>query len=564
MNHPRSFRRRRALPALSITRLEDRTVPATLVQPGFAEATMASGLNQPTAMEFSPDGRLFICEKPGTMEIWQDNIKLTDNFFVNAPIQTQTASERGLLGLAFDPDFANNRFIYVYYTTTAADAHNRVSRFTANATGDLALAGSEFVIADLDAHGAGNHNGGAIHFGPDGKLYVATGDNANGASSQDLTTRHGKMLRYNNDGTIPADNPTSFAGIQGTTAGANRAIWAVGLRNPFTFAFQPGTGRMHINDVGQSSFEEINVGGAGLNFGWPATEGTFNQATFPNYTQPFLAYGRAVGGTIAGGAFYNPAIVQFPESYQGDYFYADYLSGWIKSIDLNTKVVTDFATGASGPVDLRVRPDGSLFYLSINSGVARRIYSAPRVTGTVIDDGTAQRSRVASITLSFNTQVNFASAVGAAFTLNRIGAGGGSVGFTANASIVNGVTVVTLTNFTGSQVELSGSLRDGRYTLTGLATQITNGTAPNGVLQLDGDGNGTPGDNFVLGEPQGLFRFFGDVNGDRRVNIADIGIFSLSYLNPTNYKLALDFDGNGSINILDYGQLSTRYLQPLP
>lgn len=563
MGHLQAQQRRRRRTTLTVSCLEDRTVPATFI-PGFAEAPAATGLNQPTAMEFSPDGKLFICEKPGTMEVWQNGSRVQTDFFVNNPIQTQTASERGLLGLAFDPDYANNRFVYVYYTTTAADAHNRVARYTANATGDLALAGTEnvLIIADLDAHSAGNHNGGAIHFGPDGKLYVAVGDNANGANSQSLTTRHGKMLRYNSDGSIPADNPTSFAGISGTTTGVNRAIWAVGLRNPFTFAFQPGTGRLHINDVGQSSFEEINVGGAGLNYGWPSTEGFFNQATFPNYTEPFHAYGRSVGGTIAGGAFYNPSVVQFPASYQGDYFFGDYLSGWIKSIDLNTQVVSDFASNANGPVDLRVRPDGSLYYLSINSGVAMRVYAAPRVTGTVIDDGTAQRSNVKSITISFNAQVNIG---GSAFTLSRVG--GGSVGFTATPSVLNGVTVVTLTNFTGSEVEASGSLKDGRYTLTGVASQITNGVSPNTILQLDGNGDGTPGDNFTFGETQGLYRFFGDVNGDRRVDIADFGLFSTSYnlmVGQNGYIGAFDFDGNGRIDIADFGQFSLRYLANLP
>jgi glucose/arabinose dehydrogenase len=548
---------------LRITRLEDRTVPASLV-PGFAEQSVATGLSSPTAMEFSPDNKLFICEKAGTMEVWENGARLQPNFFLNTPISTQTLSERGLLSVTFDPSYASNRFVYVYYTTTAADNHNRVSRFTANAAGDLALAGTEFVIVDLDAHSAGNHNGGAIHFGPDGKLYVACGDNANGNNAQSLTSRHGKILRYNSDGTIPS-NPTSFPGITGSTAGVYQAIWAVGLRNPYTFTFQPGTGRMHINDVGEVSWEEINIGTAGVNYGWPGTEGLFNQGTFPNFTLPLYAYphsgGTVTGQAITGGAFYNPSVVQFPTSYTGDYFFADYVAGWIKSIDLNTLAVTGLATSANGPVDLRVRPDGSLYYLSINGGVAMRVYSAPRVTGTVINSGAAQRSRVTDIALSFNAQVAFPNGIGNAFTLTRNG--GGAVGFTPTASVVNGVTVVTLTNFTGAETE-SGSLRDGRFTLTGIANQILNGTL---TLDGNGDGVGTAGDNFTYGSAQGLFRFFGDANADQNVDIADFGLLSSTFnLNSsqTGFLGYFDWNNDGAIDIADFGQFSARIFTTLP
>jgi len=513
-------------------------------------------------MEFSPDGKLFVCEKAGTMEVWENGARLQANFFLNTPISTQTASERGLLSVTFDPNYATNRFVYAYYTTTAADNHNRVSRFTANAAGDLAVAGSETILVELDAHAAGNHNGGATHFGPDGKLYVACGDNANGSNAQSITTRHGKILRYNSDGTIPSDNPTSFPGIPGTTSGVYRAIWAVGLRNPYTFTFQPGTGRMHINDVGEVTWEEINIGTAGVNYGWPTTKGVFNQTAFPNFTEPLYAYnhttGQVVGQAITGGAFYNPSIVQFPTSYTGDYFFADYVAGWIKSIDLNTLAVSNFATSANGPVDLRVRPDGSLYYLSINGGVAMRVYSAPRVTGTVVNSGDTQRSRVTDIALSFNTQVTFPNGIANAFTLTRTG--GGAVAFTPTATVVNGVTVVTLTNFNGVETE-SGSLRDGRYTLTGIANQIVNV-----ILTLDGngDGVGTAGDNFTFGEAQGLFRFFGDANGDRHVDIADFGLFSNSIFTPANYINGFDFNNDGVIDIADFGQFSVRLFGPLP
>src|SRR5262249_53879947 len=142
------------------------------------------------------------------------------------------SGERGLLGIAFDPNFAVNSYVYVYYTV-AAPRHNRVSRFTAS--GDTAVAGSERVLLELDPLGGSLiHNGGAIHFGPDGYLYVAVGENGTAANAQNPGSRLGKILRIGADGSIPTSNP-----FYTTTAGANRAIWALGLRNPFTFAFQP-------------------------------------------------------------------------------------------------------------------------------------------------------------------------------------------------------------------------------------------------------------------------------------------------------------------------------------
>ena len=177
--------------------------------------------------------------------------------------------ERGLLGVALHPNFPSNGYVYLYHTVPGTPAHNRVTRFTAD--GDVALSGSAVPILDLDnLRNARNHNGGAIHFGKDGKLYVAVGENAQPANAQSLANRLGKMLRLNADGTIPPDNPSTFPLIAGATTGANRSIWAVGLRNPFTFAFQPHSGAMLINEVGAATFEEINAGAAGANYGWPA------------------------------------------------------------------------------------------------------------------------------------------------------------------------------------------------------------------------------------------------------------------------------------------------------
>ena len=227
--------------------------------------------------------------------------------------------------------------------------------------------GSEAVILELDnLSSATNHNGGAIHFGPDGKLYVGVGENANAPNAQTLNNRLGKILRINADGTIPADNP-----FVSTATGVNRAIWALGLRNPFTFAFRPGTGRMFINDVGATTFEEINDGVAGSNYGWSFCEGACNPPN-GNFRDPLFQYGHGTGNTtgcaIVGGAFYNPPVNQFPASYLGKYFFADLCSGWIRVMDPANNTASLFATGLSTPVDLQVGPDGALYYLMRGNG----------------------------------------------------------------------------------------------------------------------------------------------------------------------------------------------------
>jgi glucose/arabinose dehydrogenase len=329
------------------------TLPA-----GFTE-TQISGLSSPTAMEIAPDGRIFVCLQGGSLRVIKNGVLLPTPFIT---LSVDPAGERGLLGVAFDPNFATNHFLYLYYTVSTTPKHNRVSRFTAN--GDVVLPGSETVLLELDnLSSATNHNGGAIHFGPDGKLYVAVGENATSSNAQTLSNMLGKVLRINKDGTIPTDNP-----FFNTATGNNRSIWALGLRNPFTFAFQPGTGRLFINDVGQNAWEEINDGIAGSNYGWPNTEGVTNN---PSFRSPLFAYGHGTSPTtgcaIAGGAFYNPATVQFPVNFVGKYFFADLCSGWIRVFDPASGTASGFASGISQPVDLKVGADGSLYYLSIGS-----------------------------------------------------------------------------------------------------------------------------------------------------------------------------------------------------
>ena len=349
---------------------------APVLPQGFTQSQVVSGLTNPTDMEFAPNGKLFITEDAGTVRIAKSDGTLAT--FLDISPEIDSTGERGLLALTFDPGFSTNGYVYLHYTrkaTSTAPAHNRVVRVTAS--GDRAVAGSEKLIFRLNKQTtATDHQGGALDFGKDGKLYIATGDNGRGTVAQQDTNLFGKMLRINKAGTIPSNNP-----FYATASGKNRAIWALGLRNPFKFAVQPGKGTIFINDVGEDTWEEINEGAAGANYGWPAHEGV---ADDPPYVDPVFAYGHGgdpgtSGCSITGGVFYNPTNLQFPREYEGDYFFAEFCSGWIRTLEPTTGVASAFATGLDRPIDLEVSKDGELHYL---------VRGSPALVGKIAYEGT--------------------------------------------------------------------------------------------------------------------------------------------------------------------------------
>src|SRR5687768_4523852 len=230
----------------------------------FSQVAVATGISNPTVMAFAPDGRIFVAQQNGALIVIKNGVKLATPAI---QLTVNSSGERGLIGIALHPSFSTNGFVYLYYTLSNG-SRNRVSRFTMS--GDVISPSSEVVLLDLDPlSSATNHNGGAMHFKGD-KLYIAIGENANGAHAQNLDTYHGKLLRINADGSAPADNPFNAAGF----SEQRKRVWAYGLRNPYTFDVQPGTGRVFVNDVGQSTWEEINdATTGGLNFGWPTSEG---------------------------------------------------------------------------------------------------------------------------------------------------------------------------------------------------------------------------------------------------------------------------------------------------
>jgi glucose/arabinose dehydrogenase len=394
---PRTFGAVRVLAVLTLAgaALLSHVVEAATTLPGFQEEVIAT-LSRPTGMAFAPDGRLFVMEQAGRIRIIKNKRLLPAPF---ATFAVNTASSRGLLGMAFDPDFETNNHIFVFYI--APGPRGRISRITAS--GDTMVAGSERVLFELDPPRSDEHNGGGLAIGPDGRLYQLVGDDQSSSTAQPLTTLRGKVLRLNRDGSIPESNP-----FYGTTTGKYRAIWARGLRNPFTLAFQPGTGRMFVHDVGTSGSagrEEINDGVAGANYGWPGSQG---YTTNPGFKSPRYAYGRGSGLTngcaVVGGAFYNPPVSSFPPEYEGRYFFADHCRGWINTLDHeNGNRVTNFASGIGGGdrvgvVDIDIAPDGSLYYVMFK-GTLFRIFRGSGAPSIV--------QQPASQTVTTGTRVTF-------------------------------------------------------------------------------------------------------------------------------------------------------------
>jgi len=340
----------------------DRAFPA-----GFTrDESWITSLTDATAIAQAPDGRFFVAQQGGALRVVKDGVLLATPFI---QLTVDPSGERGLIGVALHPDFASNGWVYLHYTTPEGGAHNRISRYTASsANSDVVSVGSELRIADLPVlSGALNHNGGAMHFGADGKLYVGVGDNADSSKAPLLTSVLGKMLRFNDDGSIPTDNP--FYAAQTLTS----AIWARGLRNPYTFAIQAGTGRIHINDVGESTWEEINLGAKGANYGWPSTEGP---ASATGVTAPLFSYKHAdasprgsgpggffVGFAIAGGSFY-PNAAPFPPAYRDSYYFADYVGQWVNRYDWKNDASYAFGRVSDPPVDVLTGNDGALYVLT--------------------------------------------------------------------------------------------------------------------------------------------------------------------------------------------------------
>ncbi|OQP53515.1 CBM96 family carbohydrate-binding protein [Niastella populi] len=406
---------------LLFSKVQGQTLPAN-----FQRVQVTASLSNPTAMAFTPDGRVLICQQSGQLRVVKNGSLLSTPA---VSLSVNTSGERGLIGVAIDPNFTTNQFIYLYYTHTSGP-HNRVSRFTM--TGDVA--GSETPILDLPTLSGIYHNGGALAFGNDGKLYVAVGENQVGSNSQNLDNYLGKLLRINSDGTVPAGNP--FTGNA-----ARSRIWAYGLRNPFTIASDPVSGKIFVNDVGNATWEEINdATTGGRNFGWPSKEGMCTSGC-TGFTNPIYVYATnrndpppaGQGCAINGGTFFNGAISNYPSTYNGRYFFLDYCGTWIDHINpaATSPTRSNFGTNlGSGLVYVKQGTDGNLYYLSRNNNALYRII----YTGTQAPVITTQPQ---SITIS---QGNTAT-----FSVTATGNPAPTYQWRKNGTAISGATSATYT-----------------------------------------------------------------------------------------------------------------------
>lgn len=337
-----------------------------VMKKGFVQEQITDQLVNPTCLVITSDRRIFITEKGGTIRIYQDGELLAEPFI---SLKVDQHGERGLGSVALDPDFDQNGHVYVYYSVYNTN-FNRLSRFTAN--GNKAIPGSEKILMDFNKMNGTIHNSGAMRFANDGTLFITIGDGVVGQISQNLNSRLGKVIRLNKDGSIPTDNP-----MYNELSGENRAIYAYGLRNSFTADYNSETGTLLANDVGLSDWEEINEIKPGKNYGWPLIEGFRTEEDPPkDYSDPLFVYphSNVDGCAIVGGAFYTPDQPVFPTEYLGKYFFSDYCTGVVRSLNPENGEVEDtIMTGADFLSNMVVSEWGDLYYLSFSLGELNRI-----------------------------------------------------------------------------------------------------------------------------------------------------------------------------------------------
>jgi glucose/arabinose dehydrogenase/PKD repeat protein len=380
------------------------TPPAGFEDHLLVDATAATGAATPVAIAYEPgSGALFVLEKGDGTGKGNARVRRRDpstgavTTALTLPCVGSTG-EQGLLGIAFDPDYlvagGGNRYVYLYYTRAAGQTgtsceiagvpwgwYNWVVRYRESG----GVLTGEDVLLRGPLLGANNHDGGTVRFAPDKTLYVSMGDNDTDADPQpaarNLADLRGKILRINRDGTIPADNP--FV----AQAGTRPEIWAWGLRNPFRFSIDASTGTVYIADVGEGSWEEIDKGIAGADYGWPCFEANaVFRACNPaptNDVKPIYAYDHGQGDSVIGGPVYRATA--FPSEYGGRYFFGDYGSNWIRDARFAANgTLTDvrtFIPDATAVVDMTVSPSGCLTWVSIGGQGVRDACAVGGING---------------------------------------------------------------------------------------------------------------------------------------------------------------------------------------
>lgn len=409
-------------------------VSAQSLPTGFTDQSVVSGLDVPTAMEFTPDGRLFVVEQlSGRVRLIVNGALASVDPVFTVP-GLVTGGEQGLLGVALDPQFPARPYLYTHQTDAAQGV--RISRWRLD--GDLAFTGDGHLTVDVASrydvipsapNAASNHNGGTVQFGPGGYLFVSLGEDATPCAAQDTSSLRGKILRL--DVHALPDGPGAATRAQVAPAGnpfrasADSNAWLVyanGLRNPFRFQVDATAQTLVIGDVGQNVYEELDLidatgatsgsrsdgaAYAGANFGWPWFEGAHGYDTCagsaPPLTAPIAEYDRstlASASIIAAGAYHSstPDTTIWPSEYVGNLFWSEYYSGilvrlvrqgnaWIVPAAVDGQPANGWGTGFRAATDWRVGPDGSLWYcrqyatsFRNNGSIRRIVWNGGRIT----------------------------------------------------------------------------------------------------------------------------------------------------------------------------------------
>ena len=306
---------------------------------------VASGLEVPWALAFAPDGRLFVTERPGRIRIVQDGVLQEEPL---ASLDVARVGESGLMGIALDPAFETNGYVYVCYSYfgEGSQIRNRIARLT----DEDGRGGDHTVLVD-GIPGAGIHDGCRLKFGPDGKLYATTGDAAQGQPAQDLGSLAGKVLRMNPDGSVPEDNP--FPGS---------LVYTYGHRNPQGLDFHPETGQPYISEHGPSDNDEVNILVPGGNYGWPIRRGVVNE---PGFVDPILTFTPTIAP--AGATFYTGD--QLPAEWQGSFFFTTLKAVHIHRVVLEADGIRHeelFGNEFGRLRDIVQGPDGYLYFTTSN------------------------------------------------------------------------------------------------------------------------------------------------------------------------------------------------------
>jgi glucose/arabinose dehydrogenase len=368
------------------------SLPLVLAAGTAAAATqIGSGYTQPVFLTAPVgDSRLFVVEKGGLVKVQQGGSVST---WLDISTQVDTTGERGLLGLAFDPNFTSNGRFYVDYIDKTT-LNTVVASYTVNGSGAVDMGSAKTILTVAQPAGRSNHKAGWIGFNAadPGHLYIATGDGGSSNdpdnNAQNLNSNLGKLLRVtpgaNGGYTVPTDNP--FVGVAG-----NDEIWAYGLRNPYRNSFDRQTGDLWIGDVGQGAREEVNFAsaaaglGRGANYGWRVREGTIatpgiSDPTPPNLTEPLFDYGRDVGGTVIGGYVYRGADA----SLNGKYVFGDYVTGDIWSYSGGTRTELDSPFAGFQLTSFGEGGDGSLYAVGIDGSIYLLAAAVPEPTSALL------------------------------------------------------------------------------------------------------------------------------------------------------------------------------------